>query len=314
MSSQEPTTSKRIVIAGGSGFLGMSLAEHLQSLGYEVVVLSRSSPNAPGVRFEQWDGRTLGDWVDELESCHAVVNLAGRTVDCIKTPLNCDQILRSRVESTRILGQAIQSLMNKPSVWVQMSTAHIYGDSQLQCTETSAIGYGLAPIVGRAWEEAFQESCPDGIRQVVLRTSFVLGKRAPAWKKLSGVTKLGFGGTISTGKQGMSWIHELDMNRIFEKAIEDSTMQGIYISSAPNPISNKDFMRSMRKHHRMPIGLPAAAWMIKIGAKLVLKTDPELAIYGRYVLPQRLMDEGFDFTYPTLDAALADLVKKDNTK
>jgi len=245
-----------------------------------------------------------------IDGTDAIVNLAGRSVDCIKTPLHCDQILRSRVEATRVLGLAVAAANERPKVWVQMSTAHIHGDSELECDEISATGYGLAPTVGIAWEKAYDEGCPEDVRAVVLRTTFVLGRKGPALKKLSFVTKIGFGGTISTGTQGMSWLHIDDMDRIMLRAIEDETMQGVYIASSPNPISNKVFMRSLRKAIGMPIGLPAAAWMIRIGAKFVLRTDPELALYGRYCIPRRLMDEGFEFAYPELDGALEDLCEK----
>lgn len=309
MQSSENQSVKRVVIAGGSGFLGTSLAKHLSEQGHQVSILSRNRPKHSQCEFYQWDARTLGSWVYTLKDADAVVNLVGRTVDCVKTPLHCDQILRSRVEATRILGEAISSLDTKPKVWVQMSTAHIYGDSELQCTENSATGFGLAPIVGAAWEEAFNDSCPVGIRKVILRTSFVLGKDGEAWKKLKLITKLGFGGTIATGTQGMSWIHEHDMNRIFERAIENPAMEGIYISSAPNPVSNRVFMKAMRRALSMPIGLPATAWMVNLGAKFVLRTDPELAIYGRYVVPQRILDEGFEFVYPTLEDTLRNLTQ-----
>lgn len=299
---------KRIVITGGSGFLGVNLAKHLIKNDYAVTIISRNKPKAAGDwSFRKWDGRTLGDWASCVDGAHAVVNLAGRTVDCVKTPLHCDQILRSRVESTRALGAAVKKAKRAPSVWVQMSTAHIYGDSELKCDESSATGYGLAPTVGRAWEDAFDGSCPDDVRRVILRTTFVLGKHGSALKKLSLVTKLGLGGTISTGKQGMSWIHEHDMNRIFERAIENDAMRGVYIASSPTPVSNRDFMRSLRKAIGMPIGLPAPAWMIRLAAPLVMKTDPELAIYGRYCIPKRLLDEGFGFEYPDLDKALKEL-------
>jgi len=307
----EQSTAKRVVIFGGSGFLGMNLARHLSDLGFAVDIVSRNKPMDGPWSFHSWDARTIGEWASVIDGAYAVVNLAGRTVDCIKTPLQCDEILRSRVEATRVMGEAVQNATNKPSVWVQMSTAHIYGDSELQCDESAAFGYGLAPTVGIAWEGAFDESCPDGIRKVVLRTTFVLGRTGAALQKLKLVTKLGFGGTISTGKQGMSWIHEHDMSRIIEQTISDPSMQGPYIASSPNPVSNRVFMRSLRKALSMPIGLPAASWMIKIGAKFILKTDPDLALYGRYCIPQRLINEDFEFEYPDLDNALKDLCKKD---
>jgi len=307
----DATERKRVVITGGSGFLGVNLARYLIEEGFAVTIVSRNKPTAAGGwAFRKWDGRTRGDWSASIDGAHAVVNLAGRTVDCVKTPLHCDQILRSRVESTRALGLAVQAAKIKPKVWVQMSTAHIYGDSELKCDESSATGYGLAPTVGKAWEEAFDESCPEGVRRVILRTTFVLGKEGAALKKLSLVARLGLGGTISTGKQGISWIHERDMNRVFVHAIEDEAMRGVYIASSPKPVSNWEFMRLLRKAIGMPIGLPAPAWVIRVAAPLVMKTDPELAIYGRYCVPRRLMDEGFGFEYPELDSALRELCGK----
>ena len=171
-------SARRVVIAGGSGFLGQSLARHLDHFGFEVVILSRHEPTASGPwRFEVWDARNMGAWASSLDGAAAVVNLVGRSVDCIKTPDHCDEILRSRVDATRVLGQAVAAAHNRPRVWVQMSTAHIYGDPpEAVCDESSSFGYGLAPEVGRAWEKAFAESIPDGVRGVVLRTSFVIGR------------------------------------------------------------------------------------------------------------------------------------------
>lgn len=189
-----------------------------------------------------------------------------------------------------------------------MSTAHIYGDSELPCDESSPCGYGLAPTVGRAWEEAFNHACPSAARRVVLRTSFVLARQAGPLPTLARLARVGLGGTIATGTQGMSWIHETDMNRLFDRALTDESMLGIFIATAPSPVSNRDFMRSLRRAVKAPFGLPAAAWMVNIAAPLIMRTDPELAIYGRYVHPTRLLSDGFHFEFPRLDAALADLL------
>ena len=305
--------SQKFVIAGGSGFLGLSLARHLTDCGAAVVILSRSVPKAAGPwRHAVWDGRTLGDWKDELEQAAGLVNLAGRSVNCIKTPDHQDEILRSRVESTRILGKALRKIESPPPVWVQMSTAHIYGDPpQALCTEDSALGYGLAPFVGKAWEEAFRESALPSQRQVLLRTSFVVGRNlgagCGALGTLTPLAKLGLGGRVGPGTQGMSWIHEKDLNRLFERGLTDSEMQGIYIASSPNPVSQVEFMRELRRAVGMPIGLPAYSWMVRIACKYLLRTDPDLALYGRYVRSQRLEDEGFPFQIPTLREALEDL-------
>ena len=304
---------KAIVIAGGSGFLGVSLANHLRESKFKVTILSRNRPKAEGQwDFVKWDARTLGDWQSAIEGAAAVVNLVGRTVDCIKTPDHCDEILRSRIEATRVLGAAMEAVTTPPPVWVQMSTAHIYGDPpSLVCTENSPFGYGLAPHVGKAWESQFAESVHPEQRGVVLRTSFVVGEDrgagAGALSRLRFVARLGLGGKIGSGQQGLSWIHEKDMNRIFERAILDSSMRGAYIASSPNPVSQIDFMRTLRRTLRVPVGLPATETMVRFGARWLLRTDPELALYGRYVVPQRLIDSGFSFEFPELDRALADL-------
>ncbi|MFM8891600.1 MAG: epimerase [Planctomycetia bacterium] len=308
------TTDRRAVIAGGSGFLGISLAAHLAARGWQVTILSRRVPRVAGPwRHVAWDGRSPGDWHRCLDGAAGVVNLVGRSVDCVKTPEHCDEILRSRVEATRALGLACRDVATPPAAWVQMSTAHIYGDPPTAwCDEESPPGYGLAPTVGIAWEAEFARAVLPCQRGVVLRTSFVVGKDrgggGGALARLVPLSRLGLGGTVGSGRQGMSWIHELDMNRLFERALGDATMQGVYVASSPHPVSNREFMRTLRRAvpaPKLPLGLPAPAWLVRLAGPLVLGTDPELALYGRYVASSRLAREGFAFTYPTLPEALA---------
>jgi uncharacterized protein len=305
-----------VIIAGGSGFLGVSLATHLASAGWSIVLLSRHPPKLSGPwRHVSWDARTLGEWSRELNGAGGLVNLVGRSVDCIKTPEHLDEILRSRVESTRVLGAAVRSINSPPPVWVQMSTAHIYGDPpEVTCTEDSPFGYGLAPFVGRAWEDEFRASVLPTQRQVILRTSFVIGRDrgagGGALARLRKLVKLGLGGRVGSGTQGMSWIHEMDMNRLFERSLTDQTMKGAYIASSPNPVSQQVFMRELRRAVGMPIGLPAFSWMVRVGAPYFLRTDPDLALYGRYVVSKRLRDEQFEFQYPQLSDALNDLLDR----
>lgn len=304
------TPSGRIVIAGGSGFLGVNLARHLLGLGYEVSIVSRNPPHQQGEwRFLRWDARTVSDWKRALDGAAAVVNLAGRSVDCVKTPDHRDEILRSRVEATRALGRAVRQVDAPPPVWVQMSTAHIYGDPpEVLCDEDAALGYGLAPTVGKAWEAAFDEAALPDMRSVILRTTFVLGRAGGALTRLATLVRWGLGGRIGHGRQGMSWLDERDMNRIFERAITDARMTGVYIATSPNPVSNDEFMRTLRRALHRPIGLPAFEWMVRVGAPIIMRTDPELALYGRYCIPRRLTEEGFEFDFPTLESALRDLV------
>ena len=298
----------RVVIAGGTGFLGRNLARHLTAAGHDVVVLARHVPDdQAGWHHVRWDARTVGDWVHHLDGAAALVNLAGRTVDCVKTPDHCDEILRSRVESTIVLGRALQKIGKLPRVWIQMATAHIYGDPpEVVCDEDSPFGFGLAPFVGQAWEDALQREAPAQMRKVVLRTSFVLGKAGGALPTLARLVRFGLGGTIGNGRQGISWIHAHDMNRLFVRAIEDDRMSGAYVATAPNPVSNAEFMRELRRALRMRVGLPATSWMVRAAAPL-LRTDPELALFGRYCVSRRLREEGFEFQFPDIRSALRDL-------
>ncbi|MBC7968485.1 MAG: DUF1731 domain-containing protein [Fuerstia sp.] len=308
------SSNPAVVIAGGSGFLGSSLARHLTDAGRSVIIISRNRPKNCGMcQHVAWDARSVGDWRHALNGAAGLVNLVGRSVDCIKTPDHRDEILRSRVESVNVLGAAMRSIESPPPVWVQMSTAHIYGDPpEAECNEESAFGYGLAPDVARAWEAAFQCSVLPSQRGVILRTSFVVGRNrgsgGGALSRLLTLVKLGLGGTVGSGKQGMSWIHEADMNRLFERALTNDTMTGAYIASSPNPVCQQEFMRTLRRAVRMPIGLPAFTWMVRIGAPLLMRTDPELALYGRYVISKRLKQEGFQFSFPNLAEALSDLL------
>lgn len=306
------THMDKVLIFGGTGFIGMSLASHLMKNGLEPVLIARNKPKGDlEFEFRKWDSVSVGDWKGILNNAKAVVNLAGRTVDCIKSPDNCDTILRSRLNSTRTIGKAFAEVENPPDTWIQMSTAHIYGDPPSElCTEESAKGYGLAPFVGKAWEKEFTTSLPATVRGVILRTSFVIGKGGGALASLKRIVRLGLGGTVGKGQQGMSWIHEVDMNEIILQSIIDKKYEGIYIASAPNPVSNKEFMKSLRRKMKVPIGLPSPEILVRIGAKYIFKTDPELALYGRYVKSANLEKQGFRFTFPTLNEALDDLLKK----
>lgn len=296
--------------------MGLSLATHLTNCGWPVVILSRHAPQLEGPwSHVGWDARTSGEWSRSLDGAYALVNLVGRSVDCIKTPDRKDEILRSRTEATRVLGLAVRSAESPPPVWIQMSTAHIYGDPpSVTCTEDSPFGYGLAPSVGQAWENEFQRQLLPEQRGVILRTSFVVGRDrgagGGALSRLLTLVRLGFGGTVGSGTQGMSWIHETDLNRLFERALANDRMEGAYIASSPNPVSQREFMATLRRVVKMPIGLPAFSWMVRIGAPLFMRTDPDLALFGRYVISKRLQEENFEFEFPHLEGALSDLLNK----
>ena len=303
---------KKVIIFGGTGFIGTALAEYLSQHKFHPIVIGRTKSDAR-FDFVQWDGINNGAWADTLNHAYAIVNLVGKSVDCIKTPLNIDEILKSRVDATRLIGEALKSVANPPNIWVQMSTAHIYGDSETRVAdEDSTLGYGLAPFVGKHWEAAFQESALAETRKVVLRTGFVLDKTGGAFMKLKQIARLGLGGKVGSGKQGMSWIHMQDLNRFITQALTDENVNGVYNVSAPQPLNNSDFMAVLRKKLQIPFGLSSPLFVLKLGAKLFFKTDYELLVYGRFVISKRLEALGFQFTYLDLDSALNHLIKNDD--
>ncbi len=303
------TINAPIILAGGSGFLGQALIQHLSDQPTPIVVLTRGPDRQSGkVRYVNWDAKTTGKWVEHLNDAQAVLNIVGRTVDCVKTNFNKKVILDSRIDSVRALAAAYQQVPRPPALWVQTSTAHIYGDTHDEILdESSPIGTGFAPHVGTAWEKAFAEADLPNTRRVVLRVSFVIGNGGGAFKKLVPITRLFLGGATGSGQQYMSWIHETDYCRIVMKAIEDSAMHGMYVVTAPNPERNVDFMRLMRKQLHRPWWPRVPKPLLYIGA-FVMRTDPELAMYGRRCVPTRLMNEGFSFKFPDLPSALADLL------
>ncbi len=302
---------ERVIIFGGTGFIGQSLAKHLSEKGITPVIIARNKPEKLDFEFYKWNARSLGNWFEQMENALAVVNLAGKSVDCVKTEENKDIILRSRVESTKTIGKAFQQLSNPPKVWVQMSTAHIYGDPSYNfiCDEDSAFGHVFATKVGKAWEKAFLTVLPNLVRGVRLRTSFVIGKDGGALASLMRIVKLRLGGKVGNGKQGISWIHEYDMNEIIFQAIKNNNYKDAYIASSPNPVSNEIFMSTLRKVMKIRLGIPSPEFLTRFGATNIFKTDPELAIKGRYVVSKRLQEHKFKFKFPELEDALIDLIQ-----
>jgi len=312
-----PDSKPHIIIPGGSGFLGQSLTEYLLEQGCRVTILSRSThEDREGVTYLQWDNRTIGDWAACLDGAAAIVNTVGRTVDCRKTPENKRVILESRVNSCRVLGEACRQIDNPPPVWVQFATAHIVGDPvplDTVCDESTPPGPQdeIAPMVGVAWEHAFDAARLPEQRGVTLRISFVLGRQGGALDRLRAVTRLGLGGTVGHGRQWMSWLHEHDLNRLIHAAIETESYQGVYMATAPNPVTNREFMRELRRAYGRPWSPPAPALGVRLASRFILDTDPELALRGRRCVPTRLTEQaGFEFEFPRLRDALADLAQK----
>ena len=299
----------RIILAGGRGFIGSNFTPRLIAEGYDVIVLTRNESRAEGpVRHIHWDARTLGPWSTEVEGAAAIINLVGRTVDCRKTEFNRRVILESRIDSIRALAAAYAACKSPPPVWVQSSTAHIYGDTATELLdESSPLGHGFAPTVGIAWEKAFADANLPDCRRVVLRTSFVIGRTGGALPTLARIARCFLGGRMGTGQQYMSWIHESDLQSILLRALQNPTMQGTYVVTAPTPVTNDEFMRQLRSATHRPWSPPIPTPLAPLGARL-LRTDPELALLGRRCVPTRLIQEGFKFQFPELEKSLANLL------
>lgn len=309
----------KIVIAGGTGFIGASLARRFRERGNEVVVLTRFPPRrrGDGVREVQWHPRTDAKdasetpehWWSELEGARAVINLAGSTINTVHNEENRAKILKSRVDSVRALGAAVRACRVPPQVWVQASAVGIYGHGPEKRDESSPAGKSFKADVCVQWEGALTECCPEAVRPVVLRVGVVLGRKGGAYPTLAYVTKLFLGGAAGDGSQGISWILLSDLEEIFLRAVENTSMRGVYNACAPEPVSNADFMRQLRESLGRPWSPPAPAFVIKLIAPLVMKTEPSLVLQGQYVVPARLEAEGFRFLAPRLSSALTALAE-----
>ncbi len=301
---------KKIIIPGGSGFLGQHLAEFFMLKGCDVVILSRrearSIVSTDGkIYYKKWDGETIDEWADSFENALAVINLAGRSVDCRYTEENKTEILNSRINSTKVIGEAINKCENPPKIWLNSSTGTIYRYSEdKEMTEkTGEIGEGFSVNVATSWEKTFNEIQLPKVRKVLMRTSIVIGKNGGAMSPLVQLTKLGLGGFQGNGNQYISWLQIMDFCRIVEWLIQNESAQGIYNVVSPKPVKNKEFMKTLRKILKVPIGLPAMKWMIEIGA-FFMRTEPELVLKSRRLVPKRLLQEGFEFEFKNIEKAL----------
>ncbi|GAB3845832.1 TIGR01777 family oxidoreductase [Hymenobacter terrigena] len=299
----------KLVIAGGNGFLGQHLASYFRERGYRVVVLGRGAP--PGPDYVRWDGRTLGAWAAELEGAVALVNLAGRTVDCRYTATNKREIIASRTESTHVLGAAVAACAVPPRVWLNSSTATIYADTpgeQPANTEAAGhIGEGFSVEVARAWETAFAACSTPATRKVALRTAIVLGPDGGAFPVMARLARRGLGSPQGNGRQWMSWLHITDFCRAVDFLLHEPTAAGVFNLCAPQPLTNRDFMALLCRQLHPWLRLPQPKWLLEIGA-FVLRTETELILKSRKVYPQRLLELGFQFEFPACEACLKDLL------
>ena len=309
----------KVVIPGGSGQVGTVLARAFQADGHEVVVLSRQPENRPW-RVVAWDGSTLSDWRREIDGCDVVINLAGRSVNCRYTAANRHAILTSRVSSTRVVGPAIEEAAAPPRVWLQASTATIYAHRyDAPNDELTGILGGDEPgapdtwrfsiAVASAWERAFEEASTDRTRKLALRSAMVLSPdRGGIFDTLLSLTRRGLGGRAGNGRQFMSWIHHEDFVAAVNWLIDHDEIAGKVNIAAPHPLPNAEFMRLLREASGTPFGLPATEWMIEIGA-VFMRTESELILKSRRVVPARLLEHGFRFKYPYWQDAARDLCR-----
>jgi uncharacterized protein (TIGR01777 family) len=307
----------KVVIPGGAGQVGSLLARSFAANGHEVVLLSRNPSKSPW-RIVAWDAETVGDWAAEIDGADVVVNLAGRSVNCRYTAANRRQIKDSRVRSVQAVGRAIARAANPPRVWFQMSTATIYAHRYDAPNDeaTGLIGgteedapdtWKFSIDVAKSWERATDEAVTPRTRKVLLRSAMVMSPdRGGVFDTLLGLVRRGLGGTSGDGRQYVSWMHDQDFIRAVQWVIDQEELAGPVNLASPNPVPNREFMRTLRAAWGARFGLPATNWMLGVGA-LLMRTETELVLKSRRVVPRRLTESGFEFLFPSWAEAASDL-------
>ncbi len=312
----------RIVIPGGSGHLGQTLARDFIANGHDVLVLSRHPDQLDlPCRSVFWDGATCGDWAAEIDGADVVINLAGRSVNCRYTPVNRRAILDSRVNSTRAVGEAIARARQPPRVWLQAATATIYAHRYDAANDESTgilagdeadapESWRFSAEVARAWERVLCDAPAPRTRKVAMRTAIVMGNEAGgAFDELMGLVRHGLGGRAGDGRQFVSWMHEADFVRAVRWLVDCDELSGPVNLCAPNPLPNAEFMRAMRQAWGARMGLNATEWLLELGARII-GTETELLLKSRRVAPGKLLRSGFMFRYPDWQAAAAELTDR----
>ncbi|MBL1220345.1 TIGR01777 family oxidoreductase [Chryseobacterium sp. L7] len=297
----------KILIAGGTGFLGESLEKYYTQKGAQVFILTRKPKRNNEIK---WDAQTLGEWKNKVEGADVLINLTGKSVDCRYHEKNKKEIYTSRTDSTAVLQQAVDQCIIKPKVWLNAASATIYvhSETQMNTEENGVIGDDFSMNICKSWEKEFFKVQDEKVRKVALRTSIVLGNTGGAFPKLRMITKLGLGGRQGSGQQKVSWIHIEDFCGAIDWIITHENINGPINITAPGPVSNETLMTEMRKHLKIPFGLNAVVWQLEI-ASLFLNTETELLLKSRNVYPEKLLKTGFQFSYPELDKALHQLLK-----
>ncbi len=315
-----PSRPLRIVIPGGSGQVGQMLARYFQESGHHVTVLTRG-PYTPPWQTVHWDGEHIGPWTEHLEGADVCINLTGRSVNCRYTAENREAIYNSRIRSTHLLGEVIAGLADPPGVWLNASTATIYRhsldkamdekDGELGGNERNTPdAWKFSIRVAKDWEAALFRIPTPRTRKVAMRSAITLSPvGGNAFAVLLNLVRVGLGGKQGNGRQFVSWIHERDFARAVEFIIAHEELSGAINIASPNPLPNREFMEALRDAWGMPNGLPAPAALIEIGA-FFLRTESELVLKSRRVVPGRLLDAGFDFEFPDWPEAAENLVDR----
>lgn len=314
--------NKKIIIAGGSGFIG---EEMIRCFGKHntIVILTRQLTNSTNNRnqysslteaelsnttFVQWDGKTIGAWHKELDAADIIVNMAGKSVNCRYTRKNKKEIVDSRINATKVIGEAINKLVQPPKLWINASSATIYrhAEDKPQDELTGEIKDDFSVLVCKQWEETLYQQRTPFTRKVALRMAITLGSGGVMIPYFN-LLKFGLGGKQGNGKQMYSWVHIEDTCRMIEYLYENDKLEGTFNCSSPNPVSNEQFMETLRKVTNTKIGLPAFEWMLKLGA-FIIGTETELVLKSRWVVPTKMLQAGFVFKYPHLKDALEQVI------
>lgn len=318
---------RKIIIAGGTGFIGKELIKLFSANNDEIIVLTRGLKNVQtnsydheyvlhqsNTRYVLWDAKTAGEWVKELEAADIIINMCGKSVNCRYTAKNKAAIFSSRTQTTTLLGEAIRNCVAPPKLWINASSATIYrhATDRPQDEYNGEIENDFSVQVCKLWEKTFFDVRTPFTRKVALRMAVTLGSGGVIVPYFN-LLKFGLGGQQGSGQQMYSWVHIKDTCRIINWIYDHKEMEGVYNCSSPNPVSNKVFMRTLRNVTGHKIGLPAYEWMLKIGAAII-GTETELILKSRWVLPARLLETGFHFEYDTIDKAFTEIVNNSPRK